>query len=71
LRLPARFILGQNVNRLRQASGLTQEQLAEKTEIDRRYLQRIEKGTANPGVEVLWRLKAALAVEWDDLLEKK
>lgn len=71
LSLSARAIFGRNVNRLRQACQMTQEQLAEKAEIDRRYLQRIEKGTANPGVDVLTRLKSALSAEWDDLLEKK
>ena len=49
---------------------MTQEQLAEKAEIDRRYLQRIEKGTANPGVDVLTRLKSALSAEWEDLMDE-
>ena len=30
--------------------GLTQDDLAERAEIDRRYVQRIEAGTANPGI---------------------
>jgi transcriptional regulator with XRE-family HTH domain len=56
------------VNRLRQLQGMTQETLAEKAEIDRRYVQRIEKGTANPGVEVLARLRKAFKCSWDELL---
>jgi transcriptional regulator with XRE-family HTH domain len=47
---------------------MTQETLAEKAEIDRRYVQRIERGTANPGVEVLARLKKAFRCSWDELL---
>jgi len=50
---------------------LTQEQLAEKVTVDRTYIQRIEKGTANPGIDVLQRLKAALDVDWEELLDPR
>lgn len=50
---------------------MTQEALAEKAEIDRRFLQRIEKGSANPGIDVITRLKRALGVDWSDLLDPK
>jgi transcriptional regulator with XRE-family HTH domain len=63
-----RVILGKNVNRLRTARGLTQDQLAEGAEIDRRYVQRIEAGTANPGIDVLIRLRRALDCSWEELL---
>ena len=56
------------MNRLRQLHGMTQETLAEKAEIDRRYVQRIERGTANPGVEVLSRLRKSFRCSWDELL---
>lgn len=64
-----RTILGQNVVRLRGLRGLTQEKLAELVDVDRRYIQRIEAGTANPGIDVLSRLKEALAVRWAQLLD--
>ncbi len=51
------------------ASGLTQEELADQAQVDRRQLQRIEAGTANPGVEMLARLRKALGCSWPDLLE--
>jgi len=66
--LRARQILGRNVNRLRMALGLTQEELADQSQIDRRQLQRIEAGAANPGVEMLARLRKALDCSWPDLL---
>tara|TARA_R110002049_G_scaffold137349_3_gene297295 strand:- start:362 stop:508 length:147 start_codon:yes stop_codon:yes gene_type:complete len=47
---------------------MSQEKLAEVARIDRRYVQRIEAGIANPSVEVLERLKTALKCTWDDLL---
>ncbi len=63
-----RVTLGLNVNRLRQARELTQEKLAELAEIDRRYVQRIERGTANPGIEVVGRLREVFGVSWAELL---
>lgn len=64
-----RTILGQNVARLRGVRGFTQEKLAEMVDVDRRYIQRIEAGTANPGIDVLARLKVALSVSWTRLLD--
>ena len=55
--------------RLRGVRGFTQEKLAEMVDVDRRYIQRIEAGTANPGIDVLARLKVALSVSWTRLLD--
>ena len=70
LKPSAKELLGQNVNRLRQLRGLTQEGLAAAAQVDRRYVQRIEAGTGNPGVEVLTQLKQALRCRWEELLGK-
>jgi transcriptional regulator with XRE-family HTH domain len=59
-----RKIFGRNICRLRIQADLTQESLCERAEIDRSYLQRIEKGTSNPTVEVAMRLRKALGCEW-------
>ena len=56
------------MNRLRQLRGMTQEVLAELAEVDRRYVQRIEAGTANPGVDVLARLRQTFQCTWVELL---
>ena len=63
-----RVTLGLNVSRLRHARELTQEKLAELVEIDRRYVQRIERGTANPGIEIVGRLREVFGVSWEELL---
>jgi transcriptional regulator with XRE-family HTH domain len=47
---------------------MTQEDLAELAEIDRRYVQRIERGTANPGIEIVGRLREVFEVSWTELL---
>ena len=61
--------VGQNVCRLRTNKNFTQEQLAEKADISRRYLQRIESGEKNPTVDILTKLRRALGCTWNDLFE--
>ena len=48
--------------------GLTQDDLAERAEIDRRYVQRIEAGTANPGIDIICQIREALRASWDEML---
>jgi len=58
---------GRNVNKLRCESGLTQEKLAEKADISRRYLQTIEAGRMNPTIGVASRLRKALGCTWEKM----
>jgi len=67
--LKPRVIFGRNVCRLRQLAKMTQEELAEHADIDRRYVQRIEAGTANPGVDVIFRIQKAFKCRWDELIK--
>jgi len=69
VRGPASNAFGNNVKRLRAARSLTQEALAEKADVSRRYLQEIESGTKLPTVPVLARLRRGLGCPWDDLLK--
>ena len=61
--------LGKTVVCHRASLELTQEQLAEKAGIDRRFLQKIEAGELGTSLAVLKRLRKALKVNWDTLLE--
>jgi len=65
---PKKKTFGQNVYRLRNAANLTQESLAEKADISRRYVQLIEASSYTPTVEVASRIRYALAVSWDELM---
>jgi len=58
---------GRNLSRLRSVAGITQEVLAEKSEISVRYVQFIESGRYVPTVIVAARLRTALACSWDEL----
>ncbi len=60
--------MGRNVQRLRNERGMTQEVLAEKADIDRRSLQRIEAGQWNMTVDYVERLREALGCTWADLI---
>ena len=60
-------IFGQNVCRLRTAAKLTQESLAEKADLSRRFVQEIEAGSKSPTVTTVVRLKKALDCSWNDL----
>jgi transcriptional regulator with XRE-family HTH domain len=57
-----------NLQRLRRAAGLTQEELAERAGISARYLQFLESGDFGCSLAVLVRLRKALNVNWDTLL---
>ena len=61
--------LGKAVICHRSKLGLTQEQLAEQAGIDRRFIQKIEVGELGTSLAVLKRLRKALKITWDALLE--
>ena len=65
---PTGVKFGKNVNRLRNLANLTQEQLSERADISRRYLQMIEAGRYVPTLEVVARLRTALKLSWEELL---
>ena len=52
--------LGERIRQLRKAKGLTQEQLAEKLDIDNKHLSRIEKGLHMPTYKVILKLAEVL-----------
>ena len=69
VKTPSSKALGKNVCKLRTAANITQEQLAEKADISRRYVQLIEAGTYTPTIAIVSRLRVALKATWNDLLK--
>ena len=57
-----------NVRRARIESGMTQEQLAEKSGFTQQYLSDLERGARNPTVVTLYEIASALGVTPIDLL---
>ena len=60
---------GQNVVRLRNDAGLTQEKLAERVQISSRYYQSIEAGKRWPTIGVLIRLRTEMECDWAAVFE--
>lgn len=60
--------LGANLDYLRKARGLTQEQLAQLSGIPRTTLSHIESGTGNPSLKTLSKLALALGIHYEELL---
>jgi HTH-type transcriptional regulator/antitoxin HipB len=60
--------LGLSVNRLRHARGWSQEELATRAKMRQPRIAEIERGDANPQLETVSRLAAALGVEASELL---
>lgn len=52
----------------RKAKGLTREALAEMASVSPRHLGNIERGTANPSLDTMYRISKALGVPLSILL---
>ena len=63
-------ILGDNVKTLRLTHGLSQEELAFQSDLDRTYISQIERGVSNPSVLVILKISMALQVEFAELFIK-
>ena len=66
-----RRLVGQNVRRIRQKSGLTQEKFAEISGFSQQYLSSLENGRRNPTVVTLYELATALGVSHMELLRPR
>ena len=55
--------LAQSVKLRRKELGLSQEELADMADIDRTYASQIERGVANPSLEVLYRVARSLEID--------
>ncbi|MEV3995829.1 helix-turn-helix transcriptional regulator [Streptomyces halstedii] len=62
--------LGDRIRVLRRGLPATQEQFAEATGIDRRTLQRIERGTSDPRYSDLILIAEALGIAVADLVRE-
>ena len=55
--------IGENIKKVREKVGLTQEELAQKAEIHVSYLSRIERGVVNPSTKVLENIAKVLKIK--------
>ena len=66
-----RKVFGQNLRRLRQERGFSQEELAHEADVDRTYISALERGVYNASVSMIEKLAKALGVEPKSLLERR
>ncbi len=69
--MDVRARVGLNVQGLRRASDLSQEELAHRANIHQTYLSDVERGKRNPTIIVLERIAQALGVDIEILLRNR
>lgn len=61
--------LAQNLRKLRQAKGLSQEAFADEAGLHRTYISDLERAARNPTITVVAKIATALDVRIGDLLD--
>jgi len=64
-----RELVGGNVKRVREAKGLTQEQLADLSGFSQQYISGLERGRRNPTIVTLYEIALALGVSHVELVQ--
>jgi transcriptional regulator with XRE-family HTH domain len=62
--------LGKVIRKHRKAAGLTQEQLAERSDSHWTYISEIETNKVNPSIDVLRRIASGLETPLSSLIEE-
>lgn len=64
-----RKLLGATIKKIREEKGLTQEDLADASEVNVSYLAKIENGYVNTTVRILIKLSKGLKVQVQDFFK--
>ncbi len=64
-----KILLGARIKELRKSKAMSQEQLAEKIDVDPKHLSRIEVGRGYPSLDALENIANVLSVEMKELFE--
>lgn len=67
--LPRAF--GDQVRRLREQAGISQEDLAHEIGMSRRYMSGVERGEANPTLDQILRIAVGLGVDVAELMPSR
>ena len=63
-------VFGKVLHEMRVANNISQEKLAEFSELDRTYISLLERGLRQPTITTLFRLAKALNIQPSALIEK-
>ena len=69
-REPALSKLGQNIRSRRESLKLSQEDLADKAELDRTYIGGVERGERNPTILSTLRISKALGLSLSEITKE-
>lgn len=67
---PALLAFGSAIKALRKTRGISQEELAHRSSIDRSYMSSIERGMQNPGLMTVVQIAAGIGVSVAELTAK-
>ena len=62
-------LVGRNIRAARRARGLSQWQLAERSELSADFIGKVERGTTSPSIQSLHQMAEALRLPLPDLFE--
>ena len=62
------FKLGRHIQKVRQAQGITQEELAEKIHVSQTWITLIETGKKTPNLRLLQKIAKVIGVKVKDLI---
>jgi transcriptional regulator with XRE-family HTH domain len=63
-------MLGTELRKAREATGLSQESLGFKADVHRTYVSMLERGKASPTVETLFRLCKAMRIRPSEFIRR-
>ena len=61
--------IGKHLRKLREANGISQEQLSVKAGYYHTYVNKIEQGKYSPSLHTIWRLSYTLGVSLEDFFK--
>lgn len=61
---------GATIRRLREEKGISQETLAEASDLDRTFISMLERGVKQPTLRTLWAIAEALEVAPHAIIKK-
>jgi len=62
-------LIGNNIRKKRNASGISQQELADNSDVAKSTIQRIEKGEMNPSILTLKNISVALEIELSEIIK--
>ncbi len=63
-------LIGNNIRKKRSIKGISQQELADNSDVAKSTIQRIEKGEMNPSILTLIKISLSLEMDFTELLKK-